>query len=220
MTHPMLSPSILTSRKGFTLIELLVVIGIITVLAAILIVAVFPLLGGQQIKEARKRIEIIETGLERWANDFNGRRMPKKLDYPALGGYDPTAMTDGEFLRFVLHPSDTELTGYWAVCPVTQGVNRAVLDHGECQHMLDPVDERSFVDPWNQDYMYQFPGENHELLGHKDRDGKDALVNHGNSGKADVWSIGANATNDKANWATVNNLTDTNDDVTNWFGYQ
>lgn len=189
--------------------------------AAVVVVATFPLIGRNQVSEASIRMRILEEGLDRWANDFNEGRMPTKLDYPPLNGFQPAAMTDGEFLRFTLFPSDEELSGYWAICPVThRTVDRAVFDHGEIQHMLDPDDAMSFVDPWNQDYMYQYPGEDHELRGHKNKDGNDASVNHGSSGRPDIWSIGANANNDKPNWATVPNQTDTNDDITNWFSYR
>lgn len=74
------------NRKGFTLIELLVVIGIITILAAVVIVAVNPGRQFAQARDAQRRADLLQisNSVYQFAAEHNG-------NLPDTDGVDTTS---------------------------------------------------------------------------------------------------------------------------------
>ncbi len=229
--------------KAFTLVELLIVILIIGILAAILIIALTGRILPEKIKTTSKRMEIIVEALQRFTKDFpvrknptagSGRGMPRQSEFAdiTVDGVAVPNMTGGEFLRLILFPNEAEIAML-----KSHGITHAVAKHDEIKEMLNSKEtedengrlippNKAFVDMWNKPFYYRFPGLNHSDKGpypqnHKDAKGQFGANHLAANAIPDIWSAGPNGVNDEANWATSPNdpfgLSDSNDDICNWF---
>lgn len=226
------------ARRGFTLLEMLIVVAIITFLLGILITVAFGLIGKSKAAATWAAVEVVDTGMERFFENYQTRTVNgvPKYGYPTKGELPDgvitfTGMTDGEFLRVLLFPTDDELEYLQ-----TFGIRGRSLEQNEVKQFLNKEDIEfegrtipagtCFIDAWNQPLFYRAPGKDHsEELNAKEQKG----LNHREmNGKPDIWSIGEDGENwyedgnepqwkDKKNEPTAPASDETSDEICNWF---
>lgn len=230
-----LSPGV--SRRGFTLLEMLIVIAIIMFLMGLLAVTLFGFMGRNKATATWARIQVIDAGLERFLEEFPTRTInaqlrrgfPQRNEFPSVGSIDLIGMTDGEWLRVLLFPTDAEIDQI-----KVYGITKRVLNNEEVRGAVNSRDidwegrlieaGTCFVDAWEQPIFYRAPGADHTA--ETNIKGQNGLNHREMNGKPDVWSIGNDGinwyrTDNQAQWASqVNDPTNSeaqNDDIANWF---
>jgi len=228
-------------NRGFTLIELLVVIALLLFLAAVIVFAFGGITQKNKQFATLAAIRVVENGLDRYKDEIptrsqagviKGRGYPKKTELPDGGGMPFTAMVDGEWLRAILAPTETEINTYLKQF----GIKRPMLKPEEYKSAVNEkivsIQNRNnipaqtcFVDAWDNTIFYRFPGEDHSAeSNYKSQKGE----NYRNGGKPDVWSAGEDQVNwydiaNKPTWSSkVNDPSKTgqagfSDDIPGWF---
>jgi prepilin-type N-terminal cleavage/methylation domain-containing protein len=227
------------SRFGFTLIELLIVISVIVFLMSILLVAVMGQVEREKVNKTKRAIQVVERGLERLSEYYRqgNKPFPDKDEMGTIGDLNVREMTDGEWLRLLLLPTEEEIDKYLRD---NLGITKAALSDREAEDYLNQTRvtleggrdvERgmAFVDGWDQTLYYRYPGEDHSDEVNV-REPPDAGQNNAQRDRPDIWSAGQDGKNaytddDRDRWADqINDPQGTDrenashvDDVTNWF---
>lgn len=142
--HPRLGASRRTARAGFSLTEILIVVGIMTVLAASLVVLVPRMRTSAMAKAAAADIQHLSIALTDFRND--------KGFYPdrpyTFDGNGPDPVVQGDCIDYVLFKSLTD-PDYpaggkgWAMARTDWEFVRG-----------DALAQQQFVDPWGTPYYY------------------------------------------------------------------
>ena len=240
------------AARGFTLIELLIVIALLLFLMSLTAVSLMGLFGKAKASNSAQALGVTGTLLQEFIERFPVRTLPgdiKERGYPIKANWPDTAgivvsqMTDGEWLRLLLYPSQKELDTYLTPFGVTSRVaSPEVIERflNDREITVNPGNlivpaKHAIVDGWQRPIYYRFPGVSHVL--ERNAQGE-AGSNHFLLGLPDMWSAGEDGVStfgnyggaqpssaDLTSWADpiVNDplnsgLNGVIDDVPNWFG--
>lgn len=205
------------------MIELLVVIGIILILASIGIPTYRNIKERQKEKRAEAELQIIETVIEKFQDDFGDTPSYKLLE-DKLGTDALTSLSDenrgSEVLVACLFSKLPQEEGKEAYLPVM-----LTGDDGEALGDRDGDGWKELTDPWGRPYVYFHNTDYHSsvvheysLLPNEEKDSSATAVS-GSEGdyrrltSFQLWSCGRNQANDTNSSA---NGTPADDDIRNW----
>ena len=201
-----------THRRGFTLVELLVVIAILAILLTVAVLAFTSLFGKAKGSRSAQACKIVVDMLNELREQFPVRTptnapggvergFPIKAHWPDAGAIQPSQMSDGEWLRLLLYPTQDELDNYLSQFGITERLaDREVferfLNDRDIEFIVDPTSGNisrqvarhgAVVDGWNRPLYYRFPGASHVI--ETNSRGMSGM-NHYDLGIPDVWSAG------------------------------
>ena len=156
-----------TKLRGFTLIELLVVLSIVGVLLGVMFRGYFYVLDKQAHKQAGVELEALRVSIETYRRSFQGYpTCPQKVCTPgeclflSLAGFHNEKGT----LEMPPYPAtiSTHLFGY-----DLNSYDRTQIpevEHNEGDSLMRWLSETlgkdvAFIDPWGNEYVYEFPRE-------------------------------------------------------------